>query len=596
MNLKFGDVGRFLSFSINKSNARSIEYLHAFELTPSSSMLPYEPFLTVLREYLTQDDAEAALHVAGTPKRYGKLLLAWIFNNESDDYEPTLPSQYIYEQLIVTRAVASLLHKLASNHVIHLNITNTQYLSASSCNLLHNLDSDWPAQFGITLSLTPEALNAWWPTEDQQRYLKLRFRMSAALTQPDELASQYTLSVSTVPNTQTMKWADITYCGTELYALAEYLLHNKDCNTKDEAYSFYCNYMMLNAKTYSNSASDAHALINLLKAEDWAQYSPELIFSAHIAIFKSHVWFKNNADAFQTASQLLEWSEISGLPNQTLYAKFLHFWSLYLSGNFQYNHAEVKQLDEELQAIGWQQLRAAVISTFWFDLNAIQINGDYFLQRCQTARDIIALDNNPLAMATHCHHFSIIQQHLGDIEGAIASLSQSVELATPLGLTERMHHALNGKAYLLACCGEFDAAATTVLQALPLVIQDENHEQICTTLCNAAITTYFAGRFKDTISLIEEIFTIFHLRGILHTRHRSNFELRAIQSVCRLLMGNASVAIESHSISQREEPQSMEGSVTIKLMDLAVRLNQGHCINEEICTLIQTSRDIHHSN
>ena len=561
-----------VNFLIHVDSATSApdesEYDFIFDLKPTARALPFEPFLTLLRlEFESQPrHLENVLAHTSLTKRLQQSLFAWVTNAEYPTIEPTIPVEFQFEQSIIRKALFELIQTAFLRKKLKIRIKNTQYLAASSSELVQEIKSHGSSRLTIDLALEANQFNDWWPQGDTQRQLKHRFLTSGIdCGEISQQTHQISIALDKSSISQHFFWANQLYCGDELYQLVSI----SSLQDNDETNSLMHVSYSLRAAIFLYQQEDAHRLASRIESANWSSLSSTETAFVFESLYLSKVWFWHYQHAASVASNYVKWAIEFGTEQNVAYSLLLKINTAFLLGKFRYSAIDCRALEEKLLTLKWSYLFGYLTSSYWFDHEHTLDASAQLLSAGRFALQQAIDDENLAAESRSLHYLSIVYLQIGSLNKALHYIDQSIEKSRGLTSHERTYNALNGRAYLLMQMANFDAALTSVERAFSFVVSDGNYEQICTTMCNAALIALFSDHFGNAIKLIDDIFQIMHLRGLNHTRFRSNVELKAIQAVAAFLKGDHRISIAIFKTRKEEDNHTLEGKFFSQLMTIA---------------------------
>ena len=543
-------------------------YDFVFTLTPSARALPFEPFLSLLRLELQSHHHLLRRILANTSLtvRLQNCIFAWITQSDYPAIEPPIPVEFQFEQALIRSAFFEVIQRAFVRKKMHIRIENTQYLPASSSELVQEIKSQGSSWLTIDLSLNPSQINDWWPEDDIHRQLKHRFLTSGFDCQETTNPSnQFTIALDNTDIEQHCFWADHLYCGDELNQLISAQIFHADKhhqNVKGLCRS-------LRAAVYLFRQEDAHriaARLESITATDNAGQDTAYVFES---LYLAHVWFWHYQAATLVARQYRMWADSDGTAENRAYSHLLQINVHFLVGEFSYHPTDCKMLEAKLLGLKWHQLHGFLTSSYWFDHEHTLDASTQIIAAGKRTLQLAIADKNLAAESRSLHYLSIVYLHIGAIEKALHYINSSIEKSHGLSSRERTYNALNGRAYLLIQLAQFDSALTSVERAFAYVVNDGNYEQICTTMCNAALIALCSDHFGNAIKLVDDVFQIMLLRGLARTRFRSNVELKSIQAIAAFLKGDHRIAIAMYKTRKQDNNQTLEGKFFSALMHIA---------------------------
>jgi diguanylate cyclase (GGDEF)-like protein len=424
----------------------------------------------------------------------------------------------------------------------------------------------------IDLKLRPSDLQKWWPEDAIQRELKHRF-LTSGIVRPIEEQAEQIISIGhhidAVP--ERVKWATRLYCGGELKHLIAYWSINQNSELPCSQIEMLCH--TIKASTFLGNAEDSARLMSTLDQTDWQHCSADIQNLVFETRYIAHSWFHHFSEAVAVSRDYLIWSRQHGPAELTAYAHILHFTAECLTGAFSYKESELAILEQQLVDLKWSGLYNYLTSSYWFDHHYTLSYHQELIQNCKTALGYANDQKDLVSTARIQHYLGIIYQRTGQFDEALVCINKSIETSLNFKSTRRTYHALNGKAYILILLSRFEEALSSIEQAFALVVEDNNHEQICTTLCNVSLLALFSNHFSSAIKAIDEVFSTMLMRGIPRTRFRTNHELRGIQAIATLFAGDRAFALAIYKVSEPEPANTLEGIIIQKLMMIVQRFD-----------------------
>lgn len=555
----------------------------AFKLHFNAQALPFEPFLTLLRtEYKNrQQELATLLQQTVLTKRLQSLLFAWFFETEPEHYEPSVPDEYHYEQNCIRQALFELIHLAFADCHQRVLIQHAEHLPVTSSKLIQDINSSANAGLTIDLLLTPQDLQRWWPEDEIQRQLKHRFLVSGKAMSPDvEAHKNIHIGAEMSALTPLLEWASRLYCGGELKHLLTACSYQLDTEQKNKDQRLRQLSLAVEAATFLGHGEECSRLLSNLENTDWRDCDRHITYQMYVSRYKAYIWFHHFKDALTVANEFLQWSDATTVESYKAHAQTLQLHAQCMNGQFRHVAENQARLESQLRHLQWPSCLHFVRSSYWFDhLYTLRADAN-LLEHCTQALAHAEEDENLHALTRALHFKGIVHQHHGRFEQALRCLNPSIEQSYALENTRRTYYALNGKAYLLVQLTEFEKALAAVEEAFQLVVQDNNYEQICTTLCNAALTALFAEHYSSAIKAIDEVFSTMLIRGIPNTRFRSNHELRAIQSIAALFASDRQFALAIFKVSEPEPANTVEGRFMQSLMNIIEQFDD--LSNEEV--------------
>jgi diguanylate cyclase (GGDEF)-like protein len=370
-----------------------------------------------------------------------------------------------------------------------------------------------------------------------------------------------------------LEWANRLYCGGELKHLLTACSYQLDAEQKGQQDPLRQLCLAVKAAAYLGHGEECSRLLSNLENTDWRQSDNDTRYLIFISRFQAYTWFHQFKDALIVANEFCSWSETTENNAYQAHALTVQFYAQCMNGIFHHNAEEHHYLESLLEKLMWPSFLHFVRSSYWFDHHYTLHAGSDLIEHCNRALQYANEEENLHALTRALHYKGIVHQHHGRFDQALMCLDPSIEKSYALENTRRTYYALNGKAYLLMQLTEFEQALSAVEKAFQLVLQDNNHEQICTTLCNAALTALFAEHYSCAIKSIDEVFSTMLIRGIPNTRFRSNHELRAIQSIAALFASDRQFALAIFKVSEPEQAKTVEGRYMQSIMGVIERFD-----------------------
>lgn len=538
------------------------------ELDESVRGMPFEPFVRIIQFAFLQMPQAEVDRILEMPKTFTTLkpiLRRYLTGEPPGRREPLNTDELEYEQQTIFTALEKILQRCFD--VLHLNVAvlNSQYISASAFKFLQRNEYRVPTGLAVDFYLTSDAFHTLKISQGFSTQIKRR-HISIAPGTKEKISSLHHHKIRLTKNRywEALRNAISLYQDQEMLYLADALERNSLSPDQQAELTMTRMYAWLLQK----ESARCHIYLHELKHLDYTNLPPTAVSRSLKAIVIGYLCL-HEYDAAEDAVGLYQKSALEHHSERDLVlADFYLFLAQSFAGQQRLTSAAMIDLATRLANMGWHNLASFVDCSQWFNEELIDTESDSVIAHALSAIEAFEHSHNYVGQSTAHHHISIVLGSVGRPKEAIAHIHRALSLTKKFGVQERIYNTLNGLAFFLNGLGQTDPALSAVEDAFPLVVADGDFGQICTTLFNFALISFYANDQRKTIQIIDDIFTIMEHRNMASTRFRTKNELLALQALAAYFDGDRRLIFAVKPQLTNEPPRSHEGAAFIRCIDL----------------------------